>query len=162
MADGMAMTELDSEIVLRHARDGAPVDLDAICRDLRLPVSLDRLEGIAGKLERHASSPRGFRIVINDRDPEPRQRFTQAHEIAHFVLHRDLLPEGLVDSALYRSSLSNEYERQADRYAASILLHAETVRREFRAHPSLAHLARLFKVSDAALRIRLKELRLDA
>jgi len=153
------MGELDAEIVLRHARGPAPVDLDVLSRDLGLPVLVQPMEdGVAGKLERHAHSPRGFRIVINARDPEARKRFTHAHEIAHFVMHRDLVPDGLVDNALYRSSLSDEYERQANRYAASILLHAAAVRAAYRESKALAVLAEKFGVSVDAMRIRLKEL----
>jgi len=61
---------------------------------------------------------------------------------------------------MYRSSLSDQYERQADRYAASVLLPAEAVRQAYRQDKAIARLAAFFQVSDAALRIRLKELRL--
>jgi Zn-dependent peptidase ImmA (M78 family) len=30
-----------------------------------------------------------------------RQRFTLAHEIAHYVLHRDLVENGIVDDTMY-------------------------------------------------------------
>jgi Zn-dependent peptidase ImmA (M78 family) len=86
-----------------------------------------------------------------------------AHEVAHYVLHRDLLREDVVDDALYRSSaLSDEYERQADRFAAQILLPAEMVRDAYKSLKTLSLLAQLFDVSDAALRIRLSELGLAA
>lgn len=32
-----------------------------------------------------------FRILINGREAKTRQRFTAAHELAHFILHRDKL-----------------------------------------------------------------------
>lgn len=155
------LPDTDTGIVLHHMAS-APVDLNAICRDLRVPWSKEPMDGIAGKLQRDPSAPRGFRIVVNSNDAPNRQRFTLAHEIAHFVLHRDLVPNGLTDNAMYRSSLSDQYERQADRYAASVLLPAEAVRQAYRQDKAIARLAAFFQVSEAALRIRLKELRLDA
>lgn len=113
---------------------------------------------IAGKLTRDPTALAGFRIVVNTRDNPARQRFTMAHEVAHYVLHRDLISEGVVDDALYRSSLSDGYEREADRFAAQILLPAQAVKDAFRKQRGLAPLADIFGVSVAALRIRLNEL----
>ena len=60
----------------------------------------------------------GFTIYINSDQHPNRQRFTLAHEIAHYILHRDLIEDGLIDDTMYRSSLSNFYETQANRMAA--------------------------------------------
>ena len=51
-----------------------------------------------------------------------RRRFTIAHEIAHFLLHRDKIGDQLSDDAMYRSSLSSDDERAANRLAADILM----------------------------------------
>ena len=99
--------------------------------------------------------------MANETDSEARRRFTIAHEIAHYVLHRDLIGDSLVDNAMYRSSLADDYERQADSLAAKILLPADAVRMAYRTTRSYAGLAAVFGVSTAAVRIRLKELRLD-
>jgi Zn-dependent peptidase ImmA (M78 family) len=117
-------------------------------------------DGISGMLIRDGRFPAGFRIVANVADPVPRQRFTIAHEISHYVLHRDLIGEGVVDNAMYRSALSDEYERQADSFAAQILLPGDAVREAYRTTRSYSGLAAIFGVSTAAARIRLKELRL--
>jgi Zn-dependent peptidase ImmA (M78 family) len=118
-------------------------------------------DGISGKLVRDRTFPAGFRIVVNVGDPPQRRRFTIAHEVAHYVLHRDLIGESLTDNAMYRSSLADDYERQADSFAAKILLPADAIREAYRHTRSLAGLAAIFGVSTAAVRIRLKELRLD-
>jgi Zn-dependent peptidase ImmA (M78 family) len=74
---------------------------------------------VAGKIVRvDAGSPSGYSIYINSSDPPRRQRFTLAHEIDHFVRHRDLLGDGLIDDGMYRSKLGAEYERRANRLAA--------------------------------------------
>lgn len=157
------MNDSPTAIIASHIAT-VPVNLEALIsalgikfeRDLGLPAD------IAGKLQRDQTAAAGYRIVINGRDNSKRQRFTMAHEIAHYVLHRDLLENGLVDDALYRSSLSDDYERQANRFAAQILLPAPALKAAYRSNKALSSLAQAFNVSDAALRIRLSELGLAA
>lgn len=93
-------------------------------RDIKLP------DYVSGKIEKDWRSG-SFVISINDSHPLTRRRFTVAHEIAHFVLHQDLIGDGIVDDALYRSSKGNEIERQANAYAATILMPAPLVRARF-------------------------------
>ena len=48
----------------------------------------------------------GYAIFVNKGDRyKTRQRFTIAHKIAHFILHREAIGDGIVDDALYRSGL---------------------------------------------------------
>jgi Zn-dependent peptidase ImmA (M78 family) len=104
-------------------------------------------------------SPAGYTIHVNADDNPARQRFTIAHEIAHYVLHRDLIGDGITDDPLYRSSLGEWYERQANKMAADILMPPKLVRAMYRSGTvSLAPLARAFEVSVDAMRIRLEEL----
>ncbi|HEY0522277.1 MAG TPA: ImmA/IrrE family metallo-endopeptidase, partial [Stellaceae bacterium] len=82
--------------------------------------------------------------------------FTLAHEIAHFILHRDLIEDGVSDDTMYRSKeLSGYHEVQANRMAADILMPVMLVKRaaELQSNPDL--LARVFRVSPAAMKIRL-------
>lgn len=152
----------EAAVVSRYLQH-TPVDLDAMAFELGLVVERSPLAtNIAGKLIRDESARAGYRIVINSNDAPRRQRFTFAHELAHFMLHRDLVDE-VVDNALYRSpNLGNDMERQADRFAAQLLLPAQEVRRAYKETKALAALAERFNVSDTALRIRLRELRLGA
>ncbi|SIQ46892.1 MULTISPECIES: ImmA/IrrE family metallo-endopeptidase [Acidiphilium] len=149
------------EIVGRFLRS-APVDLHGIAAGLGLFVvqRLDMSPSVLGSIKR--DGPR-YRIEVNGRDGENRKRFTLAHEIAHYVLHRDLIGDGVTDDAMYRSGgkLSDEYEVQANKYAASILMPAQLVREAFnRGEKSYAAMAARFQVSPQAAEIRMKELRL--
>lgn len=64
-----------------------------------------------------------YKIEVNNTDSPLRQRFTVSHEIAHFLLHRDLIDAvGITDTVLYRSNLSSAKEAEANRLAAAILL----------------------------------------
>jgi Zn-dependent peptidase ImmA (M78 family) len=64
---------------------------------------------ISGKLFKDAklAGESGYAILVNGTHPEVRQRFTIAHEIAHFMLHRTDVGEGIIENTFYRSSLSN-------------------------------------------------------
>ena len=48
----------------------------------------------------------GYAIYVNGDHPVERRRFTIAHEIAHFILHRELINEGIEENGLYQSRLS--------------------------------------------------------
>ncbi len=135
-----------------------PVDLDAIARDLMIPVEYVNLGAeIAGRIMRDTrKSPRsGFLIQINSTTHVNRQRFTLAHEIAHYILHRDLIESGIVDDTMYRSEMSSYFETQANRMAADILMPIRLVRKRFEAVKSAEALAKEFSVSIAAMNIRL-------
>lgn len=149
--------------VLSHYRDRAPVDLAGLARDLGLNVVYDAELGrdTAGFIRRDArrGGRCGYLIAVNKRDNARRQRFTLAHEIGHFLLHRDLIGDGIVDDAMYRSPLGDHYERQANRFAADTLLPADLVRQEWRnGNKAIQTLAERFDVSADAMRIRLEEL----
>jgi Zn-dependent peptidase ImmA (M78 family) len=138
-----------------------PVDLNGMAQAMGLEVLEDRgfSDEISGMIERRSDGK--FRIRVNARHHPNRKRFTLAHEIAHYVLHRDLIGTGVTDNALYRSTtLSDSLESQANRYAAGLLMPEGLVRQKRREGMlSYAQMAEVFGVSPDAARIRLRELR---
>lgn len=105
--------------------------------------------------------------------PLGRRRFTAAHELGHFVLHRGQMGRWIADT---NESViddrdpdgTTEMERQANRFAAELLMpaavcvaRAEEFRRAFKTCPRTPfayHLASELLVSPDALRYRLREL----
>lgn len=144
-------------IVARHQRI-PPVDLRAIAKDIGLGLFWTNLgSDIAGQIVRDKGQVAGFSIFINSEQHINRQRFTLAHEIAHYILHRDLIESGVVDSTMYRSELSDRYEAQANQMASDILMPVRLVKAYLAKHPSasLEETAKAFQVSSAAMKIRL-------
>jgi hypothetical protein len=96
----------------------------------------------------------GHRIVLHGPSSERRRRFTIAHEIGHFVLHpRRLAPQ--------RNGGGNmawqEQEREADQFAAELLMPEVLVREAVSLHgPDTGRLADRFEVSRQAMLTRLK------
>ena len=154
------MVELESPFaaIARH-QVVPPVNVEHLAETLGLPVLRKDLgTAVSAMIQRdhHRASPSGFIIYINAIDPLVRQRFSLAHEIAHFILHRDLIEQGVTDDTMYRSSeLSSVYETQANQLAADILIPIRLVKKSYQANQSLSQLAALFQVSKGAMKIRL-------
>jgi Zn-dependent peptidase ImmA (M78 family) len=136
----------------------APVDVEGIARELGLKVYRKITDGdFSGKIE--CKSGNDCSITLNALHPETRQRFTLAHEIAHYILHRNIIGDGITDNGVYRSGRPEPIEREANRYAAEILMPWRLVREKYHAGArSSAELANEFGVSTAVADIRLKEL----
>lgn len=104
-------------------------------------------------------------IYINKNDTPSRQRFTIAHEIGHFFLHMDG-NHGFIDNAvtLYRanetpiSSDMAQQEKEANAFAAALLMPENDVRFEWIFADSVEDIAKEFYVSADAMKIRLKNL----
>jgi hypothetical protein len=139
-----------------------PVKLSALAQALGVPVKASTLPpGISGEIRPDSENAGGFVIKVNRHDPPNRQRFTVAHELGHFLLHRDQIGTGISDDVLYRSTLSDRREAEANRIAADILMPEPLVEgalktaEVIRAEEPIAYLAKRFGVSEAAMKIRL-------
>lgn len=140
----------------------APVRLSAIAKDLGLVVKAATLPaGISGEIRPDETTPARFIIRVNRHDSEGRQRFTVAHELAHFLLHREQIGSGIRDDALYRSSLSDRREAEANRLAANILMphhlvHAALAEADkLGIEDKVAYAAEKLNVSTAAMKVQL-------
>ncbi len=137
------------------------VPLGQIAENLGLIVKLSTLPAnISGEIRPSREAEAGFIIKINRHEAKTRQRFTLAHEIAHFLLHRDKIGNGISDNVMYRSSLSNDLEAQANRLAADLIMPWNTLSNHIRGKnlndsAILKTIAEEFGVSTIALRIRL-------
>jgi Zn-dependent peptidase ImmA (M78 family) len=111
---------------------------------------------LSGFLEKRK---RRWVIGVNKYHNRRRQRFTFAHEFAHFCLHRTevLQKEGkkLVDSILFRDSRNTEIEREANEFASELLIPQKEFRERLRrATRDIDELSSIFDVSPAAIRYK--------
>ena len=150
------------EVIRKHQKS-APVQTIPIAEALGL--SCYRASGwpdtTSGMIVRDAErgGDSGFAIYVNAEHSKVRRRFTIAHEIAHFVLHRDLIGDGITEDALYRSGLSDAVEREANGLAAEILMPRHLIREAFNnGNRSPEALAAEFEVSLQAMEYRLRNL----
>ena len=146
--------------VLRKFTSEIPVKVGALAKELDLKVVVAALPlNISGLIKPDQDG--SFVIKVNRFEPKSRQRFTIAHEISHFLLHRDKIQAGVVDSVLYRSKLSSIAEAEANRLAADIIMPREMVERKASLESDgnrdhiVERLAAIFEVSKQAMEIRL-------
>lgn len=140
----------------------APVKVAGVARALGIEVKSATLKPrISGQIQPSNVSISGYRIRINRHEPLVRQRFTIAHEIAHYLLHRELIGEGLEDTILYRSTLSNTIEAEANRLAADLIMPKDLILTSLRNRGGdatvevVSEMASEFQVSEPAMKIRL-------
>jgi len=139
-----------------------PVKVAGIARALGIEVKSATLKPrVSGQIQPSATSESGYRIRINRHEPLVRQRFTIAHEIAHFLLHQEYIGDGLEDTILYRSTLSNTIEAEANRLAADLIMPRGLIMQSLHKHGGDAtvevasEMASEFQVSEPAMKIRL-------
>lgn len=154
--------ELD---ILRGGMATAPVDVAGIIRDIGIRyavVSMPREQ--SGAIERIDDS---YTISVNAHESYQRQRFTAAHELAHYLLHRDLLKahgslsrhnDSLFDGVENPDKpFKASHEVEANRLAAEILMPRDSVSAAYNSDADNASdLAKKFGVSLRAMEIRLK------
>lgn len=143
----------------------APVNVEGLAQALGVRVHRAWLDDdISGMIERRRNG--SYQIVVNAAHPSTRQRFTIAHELGHYMLHRHLIGDGVDDDRAYRSTQAGKYfntaigpkeETEANRFAVSVLMPHDLIERlkEERGHTTPRELARDLEVSEHAMSIRL-------
>lgn len=153
--------ESERSVLQRHLSQ-TPVQLGALARDLGIEVFRSSMKpGISGLIEPSDTASSGYRIKINRHESVERQRFTLAHEISHYLLHREFIRNGVIDNTMYRSSLSNKQEIEANKLASKIVMPDAAISQLRQNYSGLTfdemvhRMARDLRVSEPAMRIKL-------
>lgn len=93
-------------------------------------------------------------IAVNSKHSAARRRFTIAHELYHFLT--ELCED--IDLALVTEGGLDEIERNANKFAATILMPRDAVHAIWSKGVCVKHMAEIFNVSEQAMQIRLKDL----
>lgn len=137
--------------------ESVPVDVEMLAALLNIDVYFEDLDNeTSGYIER-----RGDRwcIGVNRHHSKKRQRFTIAHELGHYVLHRRRANSFTDHTFLRHSEESNPIEWEANRFAANLLMSGGSFRRAIEnGMKNVGDLANHFNVSEMAVRVRAKEL----
>ena len=113
------------EQISRRFRSSAPVNITGLARALGLAVrQADLGPQIAGEIfpDLYRGGPSGYTIRVNTSDSLKQKRLTVAHEVAHFLRHRDRISNRLVDDRMYRSRLESTRETEAEQLAFDLLM----------------------------------------
>ena len=148
----------------------APVDVVGLAERLGLTVILEELDDdVSGLLMVKGGKAT---IVVNSDHHANRQRFTAAHELAHYALHSSGADHLFIDRKVFfrdKAAATGEHaqEIEANKFAAELLMPKALLEQaledekidlldDFDVH----HLARKFKVSEQALGFRIASLQL--
>lgn len=179
MTANIVSIEQESRSILEETFSGdlvLPIDVDQVARRLNINVINDptlHADGVIGKIC-FKNDQATVRLNPKENTYEPRRRFTLAHEIGHFVLHRND-KEGFVDSrkTMSRSaSYWDAYESEANRFAATLLMPEDLVFKktlyvlkkqketigEIDKERFISRMARIFDVSRLSMEYRLRRL----
>lgn len=150
-----------ASMILRQSlgEDRFPIDVERLALEWTPVIDRDApvtrvserpLDGCDGALVDGRRRGKGWGIAYSDAIRHPgRRRFTVAHELGHFLVHRHLAPDGGFrcwpeDMATWDHERSPQ-EAEANRFAARLLMPLDDFRRQVpaRARVSLAELGRL-------------------
>ena len=147
------------EILKNVGISGPPVSPLDVASHLGLTVSVIEMppdhRDVAGFLD-----VKNKQIFVNQEDPPNRQTFTVAHEIGHYLLHREVI-EAHPDQyeLLFRGKMLEAHtpmEQEANCFAANLLVPEEMLR-QYEGLPSSV-LPYLFKVSPEVISNRRKSI----
>lgn len=153
-----------AEDVLTHFKlDVTPVPVEEVASRLQIKIGREPSEDFSGILIRKDGKAL---IGVNSNESHVRQRFTIAHELGHFILHKE--KETFVD---YRDNqkdiMRTPREKQANAFAAALLMPRtkliKDVKTKFKDgiyEEGLIELAELYEVSTEAMKYRLMNLNL--
>jgi hypothetical protein len=157
---GQSIQGLARRLGLRVDEENLPNELSAVL--LRSP---------------NCGSPSGYRIAVNRRHSPERQRWSIAHEIGHYVLHKDdpdfevivddqeygvVVPLVAPVGNSYRSNRRSRLESEAESFAASLLMPPKLVRLSINFRRlCIPKLAQEFYVSEQAMRRRVSEIKAE-
>lgn len=154
--------------IVQRFLNAAPVNVQGIIEALGIEyVETPMPHHQSGRIDKLQGD---YWITVNSLESNQRRRFTAAHELAHYLLHRDLIDgDGHLDRLFNagptpngRPTITPYHEIEANKMAAQILMPSELVKTELVwNHYDLGKAAAKLGVSQQALEIRLETLQLD-
>lgn len=133
----------------------APVSLQRVIEHLQETYRLDvkRMQigdGVSGLLVVCKQVDDEYATIgFNSAHPWCRRRFTIAHEIGHLIFGHNHVED-----------IKNHNEIEANAFAGELLVPTAFIKSDFSRMPDLRELAKLYRVSDHALTIKLMDARL--
>lgn len=135
-----------------------PLDVTGVAKKLGIRIKHVSLKGDLSGIFYKDEENNSWVMCINKNHHPNRQRYTIAHELGHFCLHRHF-KHVFEDKIFFRGGKSSKVEWQANDFASAILMpereFRNTVEEDTR---KIDEVAKKFRVSTLALRIRAKNL----
>ena len=157
------VSEKEKDTINQHMQEcitnSTQINIGKLAKDLGIKEVKE--ESISGSASGYIQNENDeFVIGVEKSDPETRKRFTIAHELAHFLLHKqEIIDVGgsVFDNRLYRSYLNSDLEVEANRLAADLLMPMDLLRHFANSTEKITYnqLSEKLGVSLRALQVRL-------
>lgn len=133
-------------------------ELEQVAAFYKIAIRRELLPSLQSGYLRHTKE--GWVIGVNVKHPIARQRFTIAHELGHYVMHRnDNGSTDFEDEIFFRATDVSPMEYAANTFAADLLMPDDKVRGEISGGiRDLSVLANKFEVSLEAMRYKVESL----
>ncbi|MFH1392708.1 MAG: ImmA/IrrE family metallo-endopeptidase [bacterium] len=164
----MNLKDTEIEIIKKHS-GSLPVSIVDIARELGVKVynadfNNNDEKNTSGVLKKERDG--AYSIYVNRNEHPNRKTFTIAHELAHFLLHKDQIDNIHKDySLLFRmtptvsiDATKRKMEQDANELAANILMPEEKFFQVWQESDSIKKVANTFGVSEIATTIRAQRL----
>lgn len=130
---------------ISHREEDAPISINKTPMDNNLSGSLSYKDGV-------------WIMTVNSKQHPKRQRFTLAHELAHYILHKEKNTE-FQDSTFFRGNNMDSLEYMANDFAATLLMPDDKVNELIKKGiRNIGELAEKFDVSAAAMKYKVEKL----
>ena len=152
----LELEELTNEILFEHDMLKIPVDVVKIADDLGIEIYETELKKeISGAIS-YDSKNKKFSILLNKKNSTKRKRFTIAHELGHYFLHKNILENDEIHiDIMYRDDSRNYEEKKVDYFAGALLMNKMLLEKLYNKTDSIAELSEIFDVSESAMTVRL-------
>ena len=157
------MPEVAQMILDRLGIEEVPIPIVAIMKSLNFQVVAgelkDEISGIIGIDDDLAKNFKSSKVIaINNKDNVGHQRFTMAHELAHYLFDFDVSNQIVYYNTYNTFEDENEEERRANYFAANLLMPEKKFKKEFdnvviknNLYVTVEKLSQIFKVSGEAV-----------
>ena len=148
-----------SDVIAIAEKNGlatAPFDVKGVVRALDIRLSTKPLDDdVSGYLKKTES---GWLIAVNSLHHPRRQKFTLAHELGHYFLHRHNHNK-FMDKTLFRNGQTSSLEIEANAFASELLMPEDALKQYVNnVSKKVEDIAEYFGVSAVAVRYRAQKL----
>lgn len=142
--------------------DPKEIDIEAICHYYKIKVAYESLTGCEGRLIGYNDKAI---ITVNKNSSLKRQRFSIAHELAHWILDKGKVSHLCTIETFTKKWNTNDIETKANKFAARLLMPNSILKKigqkkKFRVR-DLTEISDIFSTSLTATAIRFLELDLN-
>jgi Zn-dependent peptidase ImmA (M78 family) len=132
-----------------------PIDVRHVADSVGLKIEFGFFEDeeVDGAFDRDSG-----KIFINSKISPERQLFTIAHELGHFILHKDTSQERFYRRDRFKFNDEKLPEQEANWFAASLLMPIPLIKHYYDLYESSGGLSYAFMTSHSATTWRLKHL----